>query len=104
MGESDSMRTLLALVILAGGMLALEAAADDAVKSKRGAKSAHSDADKSRGKGERRKGDRAKSDQERKAQIVCEERARHEDPTGQYAMFPCWAREAFARGANIDMH
>ncbi len=102
------MRTLLALVILAGGMLAVEAAADDATKSRRGAKSTHSDSDKGqdkdRGKGERRKGDRAKSDEERKAQIACEERARHEDPTGRYAMYPCWAREAFARGANINLH
>jgi len=97
------MRTLLALAILMGGLLALEAAADDTVKSKRGAKSAYSDTDKGKRKGERGKGDRARSDQERKARIVCEERARHEDPTGQYAMYPCWAREAFARGANIDM-
>jgi hypothetical protein len=96
------MRTLLALAVLAGGMLALEAAADDAVKSKRGAKSAHSDSDKD--KGERVKSERAKSERESKVRIVCEERARHEDRTGQYAMFPCWAREAFARGANIDSH
>jgi hypothetical protein len=30
---------------------------------------------------------------------VCEERARAEDPTGAYASFPCWAREAFGRGS-----
>jgi hypothetical protein len=29
---------------------------------------------------------------------ACEERARHEDPTGVYASYPCWAREAFGRG------
>ena len=29
---------------------------------------------------------------------ACEARARHEDPTGRYAGFPCWAREAFGRG------
>ena len=30
---------------------------------------------------------------------VCEERAQNEDPTGLYAGFPCWAREAFGRGS-----
>jgi hypothetical protein len=29
---------------------------------------------------------------------VCEERAQAADPTGQYAGYPCWAREAFGRG------
>ena len=29
---------------------------------------------------------------------VCEERAQSADPTGQFAGYPCWAREAFARG------
>jgi hypothetical protein len=33
------------------------------------------------------------------AQEVCEERARAEDPTGNYAGYPCWAREAFGRGS-----
>jgi hypothetical protein len=91
---------LLALVILAGGMLAYDAAADDGAKSKRGAKSAYTD--KGRGKRERAKAGHATA-AERRARIVCEERARHEDPAGQYKAFPCWAREAFARGANIDM-
>jgi hypothetical protein len=26
-------------------------------------------------------------------------RARHEDPTGSFAGYPCWARESFARGS-----
>ena len=30
---------------------------------------------------------------------VCEERAQAADPTGLYAGYPCWAREAFGRGA-----
>jgi hypothetical protein len=30
--------------------------------------------------------------------LVCEERARAADPSGQYAGYPCWAREAFGRG------
>jgi hypothetical protein len=29
--------------------------------------------------------------------LVCEERAQAADPTGQYAGYPCWAREAFGR-------
>jgi hypothetical protein len=28
---------------------------------------------------------------------VCEERAFAEDPSGKYAGYPCWAREAFGR-------
>ena len=35
-----------------------------------------------------------------RAQAVCEERARHEDPSGVYAGYPCWAREAFGKGSN----
>jgi hypothetical protein len=30
-------------------------------------------------------------------QQVCEERAQAADPTGLYAGYPCWAREAFGR-------
>jgi hypothetical protein len=96
------MRTLLALVILAGGMLAFDAAADDAAKSRRGARSDYADKGNGKTKGKRARGDRTTYD-ERRARIVCEERARHEDPAGQYKEFPCWAREAFARGANIDL-
>ena len=31
---------------------------------------------------------------------VCEERAQAADPTGLYAGYPCWAREAFGRGSS----
>jgi hypothetical protein len=31
---------------------------------------------------------------------VCEERAFAADPSGQYAGYPCWAREAFGRGSS----
>jgi hypothetical protein len=72
------MRTLLAIVIFAGGLLALDAPADAARKYKRTAKSQYY--------------------HYRRRNSVCEERARHEDPTGRYAGFPCWAREAFGRG------
>jgi hypothetical protein len=77
------MRTLLAIVIFASGVLALDSPADAARKSKRGAKPAY-------------------SHQPKKVDLACEERARHEDPTGDFASYPCWAREAFARGRNID--
>jgi hypothetical protein len=78
------MRTLLAIVIFAAGMLALDSTADAGRKSKRGAKPQDS--------------------QQPKVDVACEERARHEDPSGQFASYPCWAREAFARGRNINIH
>jgi hypothetical protein len=31
---------------------------------------------------------------------VCEERAQAADPSGQYAGYPCWARETFGRGSS----
>jgi hypothetical protein len=73
------MRTLLAIVIFAGGIFALNAPADAARKSKRSAKPPQP-----------------------KVDLACEARARHEDPSGDFARYPCWAREAFARGRNID--
>ncbi len=30
----------------------------------------------------------------------CQRRARAEDPSGQYAGYPCWARESFGRGGS----
>jgi hypothetical protein len=77
------MRTILAIAIFAAGMLALDSTADAARKSKRSAKPQYS--------------------HQPKVDVACEERARHEDPTGQFASFPCWAREAFARGRNINL-
>jgi hypothetical protein len=32
--------------------------------------------------------------------LVCEERAQAADPSGLYAGYPCWAREAFGRGGS----
>jgi hypothetical protein len=84
------MRTLLAIAIFAGGLLALDAPADAARKSKRTAKSPQS-SQSSQNDYRRRK-------TYRRADEACEARARHEDPTGRYAGFPCWAREAFGRG------
>ena len=78
------MRTLIAMLIFAGGVLALESTADAARKAKRPAKP-------------------PPSYQAKKVETACEERARHEDPVGQFAHYPCWAREGFARGQNSNM-
>ena len=76
------MHTLLAMMIFVGGIFALNLPADAAHKSKRSAKPPYA--------------------YQPKVNLACEERARAEDPTGQFASYPCWAREAFARGQNID--
>jgi hypothetical protein len=75
------MRALLAIAVILGGMLALDTPADAARK-----------------RAATQQGHAAPSRASQKAQVECE-RARHEDPTGSYAAFPCWAREAFARGS-----
>jgi hypothetical protein len=81
------MRLLLAITILAvgvGGALAQSpsAATDDAAHKRALAKM--------------KRQHQAPPRDQREA-IECE-RAQHEDPTGQYATFPCWAREAFSKG------
>ncbi len=80
------MRTFLAIVIFAGGIFALDSFA------------LTSPADAARKYAARK--DNAKSQRKRfyRRYSVCEERARHEDPTGVYASYPCWAREALSRG------
>jgi hypothetical protein len=89
------MRTVLAIVVLLGGMLSLISTADADRRKKRSAKASYQASQKhTRAKGQQH----ARVTQE---QLACEERARHEDPTGRYAGYPCWAREALARGANI---
>jgi hypothetical protein len=74
------MRALLAFVILVGGMLTLSPADADSAR-KRSAKP----------------DDAAPSRYLSRQAVECE-RARHEDPSGVYARYPCWAREAFSRG------
>ena len=74
------MRTLLSIAIFVGGIFALNSAADAARYYKRGAKAPAYGYSYSR------------------QDAVCEANARHEDPTGVYAGYPCWAREAFGRG------
>lgn len=78
------MRTLLAIAIVMGGTFALSPDADAARKYKRGA-----EADYPYGYNA--------SPRSSREQVECE-RARHEDPSGRYAGYPCWAGEAFGRG------
>jgi hypothetical protein len=84
------MRALLAFAIVTGGILALKpAAADTARKYQRSGERQHY----SYGY--------APSPYSRftREQVECE-RARHEDPSGVYAGYPCWAREALGAGSN----
>jgi hypothetical protein len=74
------MRALLAFAILVGGMLTVSPLDADAAR-KRSAKSDHA----------------AQARYLSRQAIECE-RARHEDPSGVYASYPCWAREACGRG------
>jgi hypothetical protein len=77
------MRTLVAIALLAAGSFTLSLPADAARKTKRNAKPPYY----------------ATQEHYRlRERLACEERARHEDPTGRYAAYPCWAREAFGRG------
>jgi hypothetical protein len=81
------MRTVLAIALATGGFLALHGPADSAdAAKKRSAKPRTYTAAVQR---------RTYSREE----IECE-RAQHEDPSGIYAGYPCWAREALGSGRN----
>ena len=73
------MRALTAIMIFVGSLVPLDSMADTPRKSKRTAKPPQP-----------------------KVDLACEARARNEDPSGDFAGYPCWAREALARGRNID--
>jgi hypothetical protein len=75
------MRTLLAIVIILGGTIGPDATADAARK-----------------RSTRQQGHAAQPRANAKEQVECAD-ARHEDPTGSFAGYPCWARESFARGS-----
>jgi hypothetical protein len=83
------MRTLIAIALFAGGVLALYTPAESAdATKKRGVKA------------------RTYVAQPRvpsREDVECE-RARHEDPTGLYAGLPCWARETFGGSKNRADH
>lgn len=83
------MRTLLAIAILGGGILALYDPADAAARKRTTSPRA----------------DTYTAQPRPIAREVAEcERARHEDPTGRYAGYPCWAREALGRGSRGSDH
>jgi len=73
------MRLLIAVAMFLTVLAPLESMADNARKAKRTTKPP-----------------------QHKVDLSCEERARHEDPGGDFAGYPCWAREALARGRNND--
>jgi hypothetical protein len=77
------MRTLLATAIVLGSIFALNPTAD-ARKAKRSANAPYYYAPPA---------------YYSRRQVECE-RARNEDPAGQFAGYPCWAREIFGRGRN----
>jgi hypothetical protein len=64
------MRTLLATVIVLGGLPVLNSPTDAAPRSKRNIQP---------------------------VSLECQ-RAQNEDPAGQFSGYPCWAQEIFARG------
>jgi hypothetical protein len=80
------MRILLAFAVLAGGVVALDTPADAA--RKRTAKQPYKSSYAAKPRYQY---------QDYREQVECE-RARNEDPTGEFASYPCWARETFARG------
>jgi hypothetical protein len=79
------MRTLLAIAIFAGGIVAVGAPADAAKKYKRSVERHYYSVPR----------------YSREA-VECE-RARHADPTGAYRGYPCWAQEALSpRGGGTN--
>jgi hypothetical protein len=80
------MRALMAIVLFAGGILALDTTAD-AQSSSRYKRIAKSYQYKYKTRARLTAAER----------LECE-RARQEDPAGEFKGYPCWAREAFARG------
>jgi hypothetical protein len=72
------MRTLLAIAIFAGGIVAVGPPADAAKKYERSAERYYYYAPRYS-----------------REEVECE-RARHADPSGVYGGYPCWAQEAFS--------
>jgi hypothetical protein len=79
------MRALMAIVLFAGGILALDATADAQSKYKRFSRPHYY---------------KARPHMSARERLECE-CAQQEDPAGQFKGFPCWAREAFGRANKI---
>jgi hypothetical protein len=73
------MRTMLAIAIFTGGIVAVGPPADAAKKYKRSAERDYY----------------YYAPRYSREAVECE-RARHADPSGVYSGYPCWAREAFS--------
>ena len=82
------MRTLLAIALFTGGIVALLTPADSA------------DAAKKRSVKPRTQTTHTAQPRTYSREEVECERAQHEDPAGFYAGYPCWAREALGSGQN----
>jgi len=85
------MRTLLAALIALGSIAALTSNADAARRAKRVPGPPYYYAPPNA---------YAPPPAALREQQVCEERAFAADPSGLYAGYPCWAREAFGRGGS----
>ena len=94
------MRTLLAIVILAIGMFTLSAPSGAASKAKRITKP-HYAAQPRYSRQEVPPYSRQEVPPYSREEVECE-RAQHEDPAGDFAGSPCWARAALGGGRNID--
>ena len=79
------MRALLAVLIFVSGLLATSPTAEAARKSKRATEPRYYHPVQPR--------------PDLREQLLCEERAQNEDPSGQFKGYPCWAREIFGRGS-----
>jgi len=84
------MRTLLAIALFAGAIVALHAPADSA------------DAAKKRTMKPRTQTTQAAQPRTYSRQEVECERAQYKDPAGYYAGYPCWAREALGSDGGND--
>jgi hypothetical protein len=84
------MRILIAVALFTGGMLALHTPADSA------------DTAKKKGIAKPRTYAAATQPRTYSREVVECERAQHEDPSGYYAGYPCWAREALSSGKGSD--
>jgi hypothetical protein len=86
--SEPDMRTFLAILICTGGLFAVDSLA------------LSSPADARKYSARKYKAKAHPRSYTYRRYSACEERARHEDPTGIYAGYPCWAREALGRGTH----
>jgi hypothetical protein len=83
------MRILLAIAMLAGGLVALDTSADSAEPTKKRSVKSRSYT--------------AAAPPRTREAAECE-RAQHEDPSGALAGYPCWAREVLGGSKNRSDH